>query len=47
MWDWIIRLRRVSNLLPLLETILAGFGEYRPAAVSVDVGLNVEIADAM
>jgi hypothetical protein len=28
MWDWVIRLRRVGNLLPLLETILAGFGRY-------------------
>ena len=27
-WDWVIRLRRVGNLLPLLESILAGFGRY-------------------
>lgn len=25
-WDWIIRARRVANFLPLLESILAGFG---------------------
>ena len=27
MWDWVIRLRRAGNLLPLLEQILSGFGE--------------------
>jgi radical SAM superfamily enzyme YgiQ (UPF0313 family) len=26
LWDWVIRARRVSNLLPLLEAILAGDG---------------------
>ncbi len=26
LWDWVIRARRVSNFLPLLESILAGFG---------------------
>jgi len=25
MWDWIIRAKRVTNLLPILEVILAGF----------------------
>lgn len=25
MWDWVIRAKRVANLLPVLETILAGF----------------------
>jgi radical SAM superfamily enzyme YgiQ (UPF0313 family) len=25
MWDWIIRVKRVANLLPVLETVLAGF----------------------
>jgi radical SAM superfamily enzyme YgiQ (UPF0313 family) len=25
MWDWVIRAKRVSNLLPVLESILAGF----------------------
>lgn len=25
-WDWVIRARRVTSFLPLLETILAGFG---------------------
>jgi radical SAM superfamily enzyme YgiQ (UPF0313 family) len=28
-WDWVIRLQRVSNFLPLLETILQGFGKER------------------
>jgi radical SAM superfamily enzyme YgiQ (UPF0313 family) len=26
LWDWVIRARRVSNTLPLLESILGGFG---------------------
>lgn len=30
MWDWVIRARRVSNLLPILEAVLAGFG-HRPS----------------
>ncbi|HLO33550.1 MAG TPA: radical SAM protein [Anaerolineales bacterium] len=25
MWDWLIRAKRVTNLLPVLETVLAGF----------------------
>jgi radical SAM superfamily enzyme YgiQ (UPF0313 family) len=25
-WDWVIRAKRVANLLPVLESILAGFG---------------------
>jgi radical SAM superfamily enzyme YgiQ (UPF0313 family) len=28
MWDWVIRAKRVANLLPVLETVLAGFGKY-------------------
>jgi radical SAM superfamily enzyme YgiQ (UPF0313 family) len=27
MWDWVIRARRVSNMLPVLESILAGFDQ--------------------
>jgi radical SAM superfamily enzyme YgiQ (UPF0313 family) len=29
LWDWVIRLHRVSNFLPLLETILEGFGKQK------------------
>jgi radical SAM superfamily enzyme YgiQ (UPF0313 family) len=25
MWDWVIRAKKVANLLPVLETVLAGF----------------------
>ncbi len=28
LWDWVIRIQRVTHLLPLLETILAGFGQH-------------------
>ena len=27
LWDWVIRLQRVSNFLPLLEAILGGVGK--------------------
>jgi hypothetical protein len=26
LWDWVIRAQRVTNFLPLLESILEGFG---------------------
>ena len=28
MWDWVIRARRVNRLLPMLESVLAGFGQF-------------------
>jgi radical SAM superfamily enzyme YgiQ (UPF0313 family) len=28
MWDWIIRARRVTNMLPVLENVLSGFGAH-------------------
>ena len=28
MWDWVIRTKRVSNMLPMLEAILTGFGRH-------------------
>ncbi len=30
-WDWVIRARRVTRCLPLLETVLAGSGRHTPA----------------
>lgn len=30
LWDRVIRARRISGMLPLLETILAGLGRHRP-----------------
>ncbi len=30
LWDWVIRAKRVTYLLPFLETILTGFGQHRP-----------------
>ncbi len=30
MWDWVIRANQVTNLLPLLENILGGFGSRAP-----------------
>jgi radical SAM superfamily enzyme YgiQ (UPF0313 family) len=31
LWDWVIRAKRVSNFLPLLEAVLSGFGEHLTA----------------
>ena len=31
MWDWVIRARRVNQLLPMLENVLAEFGKRRSA----------------
>jgi radical SAM superfamily enzyme YgiQ (UPF0313 family) len=33
-WDWIIRARRVANFLPMLESILAGFGNLESSSYS-------------
>lgn len=30
-WDWIIRAKRATHMLPLLEAILSGFGQHSPA----------------
>ena len=38
LWDWAIRARRVTAMLPLLEQILEGFGTHRPVAERADVG---------
>ena len=28
LWDWVIRAQRVTRMLPVLESVLAGFGKY-------------------
>jgi hypothetical protein len=28
LWDWVIRARRISNMLPVLEGVLTGFGKH-------------------
>lgn len=43
LWDWIIRARRVSNMLPMLETVLAGSGNHTAASgttVATDASLS-------
>ncbi len=30
LWDWVIRAKRVTHMLPVLEAILNGFGRYLP-----------------
>jgi radical SAM superfamily enzyme YgiQ (UPF0313 family) len=43
-WDWVIRAKRVTRFLPLLETVLSGFGslpsrqEKSPALLKLDQG---------
>ena len=36
LWDWVIRARRVNQLLPLLENVLAEFGQRTSAAEHAD-----------
>ena len=31
LWDWVIRSQSVNQLLPVLESVLAGFGSHQPA----------------
>jgi radical SAM superfamily enzyme YgiQ (UPF0313 family) len=37
LWDWVIRAKRVANFLPLLESVLAGFGNH------LKIGGEIEI----
>jgi hypothetical protein len=30
LWDWVIRSQDVNQLLPVLESVLAGFGSHQP-----------------
>jgi radical SAM superfamily enzyme YgiQ (UPF0313 family) len=44
MWDWVIRAKRVTRLLPMLEAVLSGFGHH-PAGVQKsspkETGVNI------
>jgi hypothetical protein len=45
MWDWVIRAKRVTSLLPVLETILAGFklqNTTREKSLSPEVRIELE-----
>jgi len=46
MWDAIIRLHRASRMLPVLESVLSGFGRYRPDREVGQPSLSVGPADA-
>jgi radical SAM superfamily enzyme YgiQ (UPF0313 family) len=39
MWDWVIRVKRVTNMLPILEGVLAGFGRHSNASHGLHFGL--------
>ena len=48
LWDWVIRARRASKMLPLLETILAGFGQHsaqKKNGSQLETALNVATVD--
>ena len=38
LWDWVIRARRVTSLLPMLESVLTGFGSHPPSSRTHDQG---------
>lgn len=43
MWDWVIRARRATQLLPVLENILAGFGSHSSPQPSAGRSLTASI----
>ena len=45
LWDWVIRARRVGNLLPALEGVLAGFGSH-PETPRQPAGIGPIVIDA-
>jgi len=40
LWDFVIRMRQVTTMLPLLETILSEFGQRRPPRMAAMEALN-------
>lgn len=46
LWDWVIRARRVGQMLPVLETILSSFG-HSPAIASSSTQPHREVADEL
>jgi radical SAM superfamily enzyme YgiQ (UPF0313 family) len=42
MWDWVIRLKRVANLLPVLESVLSGFNTNMANTSNWDASTTVE-----
>jgi radical SAM superfamily enzyme YgiQ (UPF0313 family) len=42
-WDFIIRAKRASSMLPVLETVLAAFGHYYPKAVSKSLAMRKNV----
>jgi radical SAM superfamily enzyme YgiQ (UPF0313 family) len=45
MWDWLIRMKRVTQLLPLLEDVLDGFGKNEIGTAKTE-SLSLDIPDA-
>ena len=43
LWDWVIRAKRVMHMLPVLESVLSGFGAYSPEE-KTEVGDIVTVA---
>jgi hypothetical protein len=44
LWDWVIRAKRVTALLPMLETVLTGFGSHpSQATVNTKIPSTIDI----
>lgn len=43
LWDWVIRAKRVTHMLPVLEAILSGFGRYLPQEKATPRNLAVDL----
>ncbi len=40
MWDFIIKARRASSMLPVLESVLAAFGQHTPQSMDNQISSN-------
>jgi radical SAM superfamily enzyme YgiQ (UPF0313 family) len=45
LWDWIIRAKRVSRMLPMLEAILTGFGTHSPDRTLTQEAIRITEAE--
>jgi len=43
MWDIVIRAKRATSMLPVLEEVLSGFGQYRPLAESKESTMETKL----
>jgi radical SAM superfamily enzyme YgiQ (UPF0313 family) len=45
LWDWVIRAKRVRHMLPVLESILTGFGSHHADVIPGQAGQTIGLSD--